>query len=237
MSAYIVNNDNIDTFSFDNIIVGNSISNDIISKQYLYYNHNNEAKELYIKIPKIRLVYNNFINNKFSQIRVILYPSMESINKMIKFIKKLEKYIMQLGLSTNEINKMITKTNNMNLLRMNMTDVKITSDNKDTVKLSDFKINSEIEMIIKISYVWMNKDKYGLSSILYQIKYYESPEELNYDFIDTMKVIPPPPPIISLIKPIKTSMKEEKKKEKFVPSSDDLLKALTKLKSITVSKN
>ena len=231
MSAYIVNIDNLDTFNFDNIIVGNSISNDIISKQYLYYSHNNEAKEIYIKIPKIRLVYNNFINNKFSQIRVILYPSMENINKMIKFIKKFEKYIIQLGLSSNEYHRLIIKNNNMNLLRMNMTDIKITSDNKNNLKLSDFKINSEIEMIVRFSYVWMNKDKYGLSSALYQIKYYESPEELNYDFIDTMKVIPPPPPIISLIKPPKTLIKEEKKK-KFVPSSDDLLKALTKLKSI-----
>jgi hypothetical protein len=112
-----------------------------------------------------------------------------------------------------------------------MTDIKITSDNKNNLKLSEFKINSEIEMIVRFSYIWMNKDKYGLSSVLYQIKYYESPEELDYDFIDTIKTIPPPPPIISLIKPTKILIEEEKK-EKFVPSSDDLLKALTKLKSV-----
>jgi len=82
------------------------------------------------------------------------------------------------------------------------------------ITLNDFLKNGQIKMVIKISFIWMNKTNYGLSSEIYQIKYYAPPSQLNIDFIDesTDKIynlelqkpqpshqihktpIPPPPP-------------------------------------------
>ena len=38
---------------------------------------------------------------------------------------------------------------------------------------------------MKLTHVWANQTKIGLSSQIYQIKYYAPPEQLEINFIDT----------------------------------------------------
>lgn len=116
----------------------------------------------------------------------------------------------------------------------------ITSNLNKKVELNDFKINSEIEIVIKISYIWTNENKIGLSSQLYQIKYYAPPEELLIDFIDDsnikeQKILPekvekiiPIPKIIPKIIPEQSPIMPIK----MVPSIKDLQNALKGLKPV-----
>ena len=52
------------------------------------------------------------------------------------------------------------------------------------MKINDFKLNGEIEMVIRLNNIWRKDNKFGLSSQLYQIKYYPPPDEINVNFID-----------------------------------------------------
>ena len=100
--------------------------------------------------------------------------------------------------------------------------------------MNDFKINGIIEMVIKVSYVWVNGEKMGLSSQLHQIKYYPPPEQIQFDFIDMKPQIQTQMPII-----IKTPTIEPKIQNnilppqiKIIPSIGDLKNAIKGLKSI-----
>ena len=64
MSYYLIdlNNDDYNTkYNFDNIIIGKKISGGDceISKHYIYYKENNDVKEIYLKLPSFRLIYNS----------------------------------------------------------------------------------------------------------------------------------------------------------------------------------
>ena len=94
-------------------------------------------------------------------------------------------------------------------------------------------------MVLKVGYIWTNNNKIGLSSQLYQIKYYAPPEQLNIDFIDNIII-----PIIITDKqsiPVKINdskvvsnieIKKEVSPIKMVPSMKDLQNALKGLKKI-----
>ena len=111
----------------------------------------------------------------------------------------------------------------------------ITSTLNKNVTFNDFKINSEIELVVKISYIWLSKKtkKYGLSCQLCQIKYNGLPEQQNIDFIDE--------------KPIKKIHVHESESNKNInsinninniqnrpkmPNPDELLAALKKLNKV-----
>jgi hypothetical protein len=62
---------------------------------------------------------------------------------------------------------------------------KISSDVKGkNIKITDFKNNCEIQMVLRLNHIWQKNDKFGLSSQLYQIKYFAPPDEQNINFID-----------------------------------------------------
>ena len=244
MSYHLIDLTKEDTnFSFENVVIGRKIPSDTSSsKYYMYYNHNNIINEMYIRLPKLRLIY-PMGNNKYQQIKVPIYPNWEVTNNFIEFIQNLEKDIMECFENKKikkELSSLISKKNNFYFIKTNMNDnIKITSNTNNMITLNDFKINGEIEMVLKVGYIWTNNNKIGLSSQLYQIKYYAPPEQLNIDFIDNIII-----PIIITDKqsiPVKINdskvvsnieIKKEVSPIKMVPSMKDLQNALKGLKKI-----
>ena len=250
MSNYLIDKNNIENFNFDNIIVGTKIqTSDTNSKHYIYY-HSPESspKDIYIRLPKVRLIY-NLANSKYNQLSIPLYPIWDELSIMIKFIKRLESYIISklapLGDIT-EYSNAITKKNKIYFLKSNYgeNDIKITSDLKQNkIMLSDFKINGEIEMIIKLDYIWVKSKKCGLSINLYQIKYYAPASQNDFDFIDEHvlpifinPIIPIAPPIpLEMTSDIRYPKKDKCSLElnhRLKLSSKDLKNAIKKLKPI-----
>jgi hypothetical protein len=259
MSYYLIDfSTNKIDFTFDQLIIGRKIKMDQEnSKYYIYYqvDSNDTPKEIYLRLPKLRLIY-NMGNHKFNQLSIPIYPNWEQTNIFIDWIKNFEKNIEECfkGKKINrEFVSLISKKNLLNFIKANVNDkLKITSniENKQ-LKLEDFKINGQIEIVIKISYIWSRGEKLGLSSQLYQIKYYAPPDQLDINFIDpTPKIsipIPPPPPSFLLPNnPIKVNPEEIAIKSanltgsslppqipiKMIPSVKDLQKAIKGLKSV-----
>ena len=192
MSYYLIDfgSSKID-FSFDNLIIGRKIKSDQEnSKYYIYYQKepNETPKEIFIRLPRLRLIY-NLSNHKFNQLNIPIYPNWEQTNNFIKFIQKLE-FDINDCFSNKKINSewvsILNKKNSLNFIKTSIYEpYKITSDieNKQ-IGLTDFKINGEMDIVIKISYIWCKNNKLGLSSQLYQLKYFAPPDQLEINFID-----------------------------------------------------
>ncbi len=233
MSYYILDFDK-DTSIFDinNIIIDNKIDYDESYKFFIYYN-DNIPKELYIKLPKIRLTH-NWTNIKYNQLKIRLTPNYNKIIEFIDFINNLENLIIN-HKSFNkkklklEHNSLITKEKNINYFKTYYQEdkTKIISNIKDKkIKITDFKINAEIQMVIKLSYIWQKNNKFGLSCQLYQIKYFAPPDDIDIDFFDEPNKI-----IKSDININKPDIKIDQPK-KPIFSVDPLLLQSVKLKSI-----
>jgi hypothetical protein len=239
MSYHLIDftQDNID-FNFDNLIIGKKIN----SKYYIYYltsnednSVNEEPKEIYIKLPKIRLIY-KLGTSKYNQENIPLYPNYNLLNKFINFIKELEENIYNCFATKYPdiiISSIINKKNNINTIKVNINDNYIISSNNNKLKINDFKINSEINLILKFSFIWM-KDNYkiGLSSELYQVKYNLLPFDSNINFFPDITIN------ISAKKPNETEKQETQIKPKdespirFKLIASDLLLGKQKLKPV-----
>ena len=80
-------------FDFDDLIIGKKINTDQkYSKYYIYYEENNIASELYIKLPKIRNIY-NISNYKYNTLNLPIYPEYDTTNDFISFIKSVFHFI------------------------------------------------------------------------------------------------------------------------------------------------
>jgi hypothetical protein len=236
-------------FDIDNLIIGKKINNIDIFKFFIYYNDDNtNLKEIYIKLPIFRLIYN--FNTKYKQMSIPIYPLWNKTNQLINFITELEQNIVTFFKNKNkykniELSSLIKMKNSLYFIKTNINNINsITSNiNKQKIEFNDFKINGEIEMIIKISYVWLKDNKIGISSQLYQIKYYGLPEQLNINFIDKLLSPPLPPPSPPPPPPPLKNNKLEHSEDKLlnsnniegtphiVPTIDQLKKALEKIKN------
>lgn len=224
-------------YSFDNMLIGRKIMLDNDSSRYYIYIMEN--KEIYIRLPKVRLIY-SMGNNKYTQTNIPLYPNNNINNKFIDFIKNLEHDIFECFKNKNinkefskEFSSLISKKNNITFLKTNITDqLKLTSNLNRNITLNDFSINGEIEMVIKLSYIWTNINKIGLSCHLYQIKYHGSPSQLNHDFIDINKDTKPEIIIRTNNKAIINNEIEENTNvtKRMIPSIKDLQNAIKGLK-------
>lgn len=232
MSYFLIN----DTFDINKLIFADKIcTDDNMSRYYLYY-EDNDSKEIYIKLPKLRMIFNNFINQKYSSINIPIYPIWERTEKCINLIHEIETKIQDIFNTKYKFHSLISEKNGLVLFKMKMKDIPlITSTLNKNVTFNDFKINSEIELVVKISYIWLSKKtkKYGLSCQLCQIKYNGLPEQQNIDFIDE--------------KPIKKIHVHESESNKNInsinninniqnrpkmPNPDELLAALKKLNKV-----
>ena len=182
MSYYLID---IDTkLDFSKIIIGNTINiNEELQKVYIYY-LDDTPKELFIKIPPVRLIY-NYKNLKYNQIKLPIYPNWDKTIKFIKLIKKLEKFIrLNINCENAIFVNSIDKTNNISSIKLNISPQLKIKSGINNILLDNLKVNSEIECIINISHVWLKKNSYGLSLSCYQIKYYPRVDEENIDFFD-----------------------------------------------------
>jgi hypothetical protein len=184
-------------FDFDNLIIGKKFNSDQnYSKYNIYYEENNTASEIYIKLPKIRSIY-NLSNYKFNTLNLAIYPEFEATDKFITFIQDLENDIINNFKKKNrEFVSLITKKKSLQFIKLGVLDkIKITSNTDNTITLNEFQINCQLEIVMKLTHVWANQTKIGLSSQIYQIKYYAPPEQLEINFIDT-DIIPTPKKIV-----------------------------------------
>jgi hypothetical protein len=179
MSYYLIDLDTLKDqyIDIDNILISKKIIFDDITKYYLYYIEFNDApKEIYIKIPKVRLIYNIF-NSKFKQIYIPIYPLWDKTINTINFIKYFEESIFDAFSNYTSLIKssIIQKKNNIDCLRVNI-------NSQIANNLAEYKINSEYEFVIKISYIWKKDNKIGLDSELYQINYFGTPVQNKINF-------------------------------------------------------
>lgn len=192
-------------FNFENnLVIGRKIKLDQdSSKYYIYYQSESSdtPKEIYWRLPNLRLIY-NLANHKFNQVNIPIYPNWDMTDYFVDFVQTFEGNIQECFQNKNikkEFVSLISKKNLLKFIKTNLNDkVKITSNLERDITLNDFKINGQIDMVIKISYIWCKGNKMGLSSQLYQIKYIAPPDQLDINFIDTevkKQYIPPVPPM------------------------------------------
>jgi hypothetical protein len=252
MSYYLIDFNSEINYDFDNIIIGNKIKIDEIrSKYYIYYQPDNDnPKEIFLKLPKIRLIY-SLANQKYNQVKIPIYPNYDLTKNFIKFIQNLESDIKNCFIKKCpklEYISLISSNNNLKFIKTDINkNIKITSDVGSKIELSDFKINGQIELVIKLSYIWNKSNiRFGLSSSLYQIKYYAPPEQLDINFIDPEPIIetpiPPPLPLMNktpeaiisrsyVMASSNSAPLPQQIKVGIVPSISDLQKAIKNLKS------
>ena len=181
MSYYLIDlNKDIEDFDYNKIVIGDEIKMDNnTGRKYLYY-LDDKPKEIYIKMPFIRLIY-NYQNTKYNQIKLPIYPLWEKTNKFIIFMKRLEKYIKLKTKSSSKYSSYFTEYNNLKSLKININDIKIKSVLSD-IDIKDFKTGGEVEFIIKLSHIFDFNSKFGLNINGYQVKYIPSIDQLNIDF-------------------------------------------------------
>jgi hypothetical protein len=190
MSYYLINLEKKYECETEHIIIDNKMDIDEDSSRFLiYYLEDEIPKEIYLKLPKIRLI-NDWSNYKYNQLKIRITPKYEKTDRIIEIINALEEKIK----TSKQFNKkkklefvsILTKDKCYHLktfFQENKT--KISSDVKGkNIKITDFKNNGEIQMVLKLNHIWQKNDKFGLSSQLYQIKYFAPPDEQNINFID-----------------------------------------------------
>lgn len=255
MSYYLIDfSKKSNDFNFDNLIIGKKIKTDQDNcKYYLYYQseETETPSEIYIKLPKIRLIY-HMGNYKYDKLSIPIYPNWDLTNSFIDWVKKFESDIQECFSESKvkrEFVSILAKKNMLNFIKGYINEnPKITSNiDGKSVGLADFKINGQIELVIKISYIWVNNTKYGLSSGIYQIKYHGPPDQIDINFIDntttpnkkpntTPQFILNPNPTTNSDYVTQKSQKQETQVPqpviKMIPSLKDLQNAIKSLKPV-----
>jgi hypothetical protein len=198
MSYYLLDCDkNLDDFTISNLIIDAKIeiNKNILSVKYPLYYNNITAKEIYIKLPKLRLLY-DWANLKYNQLKIRIMPKYDKTDAFIKLIKNIETHVQKYFNKKNlEFCSIIIKEKNIKYIKTyyqeDQTKINFENNLKNKItKLTEFKKNGEIQMVIKLSNIWQKENKYGISSHLYQIKYYAPPEEHDIDFFEEPNYIP-----------------------------------------------
>jgi hypothetical protein len=235
MSYYLIDLEK--DFDFNKIIIGKKIQiNDTTNRYYIYY-LDDKPKDIYVKIPVVRLLF-NYQSMKYNQIKLPIFPIWEKTSLFLNFIKKLEKYLRKNIKSDSVLYSSIENNDEIKQLKINIPkNLKIKS-NINNITFNDFKQSGEIEMIVKIPHVFEKNQSLGLSITAYQVKY-SPPGEI--DFWDDE-----PSPIY--YKPNKQTINESQEipiqltsslpKPKIglgvsiIPSQKDLLNAISRLKKV-----
>ncbi len=200
MTRFLIDFDNkINEFNKDKIIIDDKIKiSDNNYKYLLYCDNNNSANEIFIKTPKIKVLY-DFSNTKYSQLKLRITPKYEKTDNLINYIENFEDYIQthKNFKKREEFTSLLEKEKNTYYIKSFYNNVKITSNSNKKFSFNEIKSNGEIQLIIKLNHIWVKNEKYGISSQIYQIHYYPPPEEEDYDFFNNKPIVnhPPPPPM------------------------------------------
>jgi len=212
-------------FDFENIIIGKKIN----SKFYIYYQKEEykNVEDICIKMPKIRNLF-KLGNSKYNLENIPIYPNYDLTNNFINFIKDFEKNLYNCFVNrfpNIEFNSIINKKNNISYIKIYIDENIVTN-----ININEIKINKELDIIIKINYIWYNENNnnIGLNISFLQINCniphninIISPKIINKSSNDNNEskneIIPPP---------IRPSL---------IPSIADLNLAIKKLKPATIN--
>ena len=188
MSYFIIDFETDSKYNFDNIIIDDKLILSNESNKYLIFYDKYNAYELYLKIPRIRLTF-DWNNMKYNNIKLRITPKYSKSDNFIKYILDLEDYIItskNIKKKNLEFMSILEKERGVYYLKtfLNENKILITSDLDTKIKFTDFKNNGEIQIILKICGVWQKNNKYGLSTNIYQIKYYAPPEDHKKDMFE-----------------------------------------------------
>lgn len=184
MSYYIYNFET--DFDFSKLIIGKQIKMENITRYNLYY-LDETPKDLFIKLPSIRVIY-SYKNNKFNQIKLPIYPLYDKTIKFLTFLKTLTK-IMNEHITNEKFNNkilsnIIEKKDKIKTIKLNIpNDFKINKYSEYT-NIKELKQNGELTGIINIPYIWVNEISFGLSLYASKLQYIPKVEIMNFDFID-----------------------------------------------------
>jgi hypothetical protein len=189
MSYYIYNFES--EFDFNKLIIGKQIKMDNISRYYLYY-LDGTPKDLFIKLPSIRLIY-SYKNNKFNQIKLPIYPLYDTTIKFLSFLKSLNKiikeHISNECIQNKVLSDIIEKKDKIKTIKLNIPiDFKIHT-NSEYTNIKELKPNGELNGIINLPYIWENDTNFGLSLYISKLNYIPKIEVINCDFIDFNEVV------------------------------------------------
>ncbi len=109
-------------FNFDNLVIGKKIKLDQDNcKYYLYYQTEQSETpcEIYVKLPKLRLIY-NMANHKYDKISIPIYPNWDLTTSTIEWFKKFESDIQDCFSESKiprEFVSILSKANTLNLIK------------------------------------------------------------------------------------------------------------------------
>ena len=193
MSYYLIDFEKKIECNFDNIIIDNKIELEKGNfKYYIYYDDKNEAKEIFIKLPKIRVMY-DFQNIKYNNLKLKISPLYNKTNEFIDYINSLENYIKNHSFIKKkkkyEFSSILLNDDNNYYLKtfVNKENVKISSDKIKNLNFNDVNAGGEIQIILKLSHIWVKNKKIGISSQIYQIKYFHTPIQKDLDFFEEIE--------------------------------------------------
>ena len=83
MNYYLVDFDKeSDDFNMENLIIDSKIELDTNNFKYLLYYHKDTARDIYLKLPKIKLIY-DWSNLKYNQLKIRITPKYEKAKDIV----------------------------------------------------------------------------------------------------------------------------------------------------------
>jgi len=187
--AETVNIINIDNFEkeLENIILSKKISNDTSAKYNIYSYKNDRLQNVLLSVPPIRLIY-GYSNQIYNQINFPLNPTYPKTKSFVKLISNLENKLQEL------LNKPkfewvtnLKKIKNVKSIKLNYygkNNVKIISNDIGITDIKDFSADSEIEIMVHLSHLWIKDNKVGISYNITHIKYNSLQDMLDFNIFE-----------------------------------------------------
>jgi len=172
------------TISLENIKIDSMFKLENGSKRSFLYIINSKEKLclLFIKTSRLRLIYDLKLS-EYGTAKLPLYPYFKETKAFVKIIKALEKKIKKHFQGKGEfVSCLNLKKNSLKTIKLNFKKNLFIKSVLGNVSINDVNQDGQLKLMIKIPYVWFRDDKYGLSLIVEQAKYYPSPTDLEIDF-------------------------------------------------------
>ena len=182
----IINIDNYDR-ELENIIFSKKISNDTNAKYNIYSYKNDKLENVLLSVPPIRLIY-GYSNQIYNQINFPLNPTYPKTKSFIKLISNLENKLQEL-LNKPKLEWVtnLKKIRNVKSIKLNYygkNNVKIISKDIGINDIKDFSADSEVEIVVHLSHLWIKDNKVGISYNITHIKYNSLQDMLDFNVFD-----------------------------------------------------
>lgn len=222
------------------------------------YTKRNLGQKIWIKTPKLRLCDPSYRpnNQKYIDLLPITLFDKDDIIKFENLLDELEKSLSEKIKKLNNdlvpkysISKNETIYNKINFqlpfnIEKNEHNIsykfKIFNEFDREINLTTFDKNYIMACIIELTNIWVNETKFGFNWTVLQMKIYQDFDLSKSLFDDSPikiseKKSPPPPPPPIMIKNKEISQKNINVNGSFVPTIDELMSSIKRLKSINNS--